>query len=446
MSQLFAGASRISITPTDEMYPLYRGYRPDDNRLAPEYKDSILVGNLDPLYARSLALKSGEETIVIVALDYIVVPAGEKHVRRISEALNLPEKNVYLIATHTHNVPAVSTRFGSEEPSDDFKKLLAEKPEDAKRQLAFEQLLLDGMLQAAVEAVQHLEPASVGIGSTDSYINVNRDQVYTGEYHMGYNGAGHSDKTAALIRFAGQDGHTIARLANYACHAISAYLNRCCKDGASGTTGDIPGLVSRTFEELDPGSVCLWTPAAQGNQNPMFMNFVSYPDPATGEVREELLTPGSYQVTKVLGYRHVADLKRAEQSITDYQSDVCIRTCREVLPMPIDPNKPHSRWHRPNQGDTQNVIVSGLKIGDIFFFGLGGELYSDVGAHLKALSPIKNTMIWTLCIGCAGYMMNDKDLTAPTLFAKRTLWKPGCLVPAFEGALKRFTAEEEAKS
>ena len=87
----------------------------------------------------------------------------------------------------------------------------------------------------------------------------------------------------------------------------------------------------------------------------------------------------------------------------------------------------------------QRVWLSGVMLGTIFLYGVGGELYSDVGARLKALSPYRHTLICSQCYTTAGYMMGDEALLAPTLFAQRTRWLPGTLVPALESFLKRFT-------
>ena len=84
------------------------------------------------------------------------------------------------------------------------------------------------------------------------------------------------------------------------------------------------------------------------------------------------------------------------------------------------------------------LITSGIRLGDILLYGIGGELYCDAGSRLKEISPVKNTLICTLCVGSVPYMMNDEDLRKPTLFARRTPWKPGTLLPVMEGFLDRF--------
>ena len=437
-SRFMAGAARVPFTPDPAWYPLYRDLGGSPETL-PAYQriTNVLTESLDDMYARAVAVRSGEETILLITVDYIGVRGGVDKVKELSRELGLPEENIYLIATHTHNMPMTAIQPGFMASEDSVRALLEKDPGAAERHRLFGERMDRSINQAAREAMAALRPARMGIGYAQSYVNVNRDQIFNGVYMMGTNVAGVTDRTAALIRFEDERGQTIARIANYACHAVVMYMNRCGKDGTGGASADLPGFVSRAFEERDPGSVCLWMPGACGNQNPLYMNFLAYPDPDTGDVREELLDPGSYQILKFLGLRHYNDLKMAEESIASYESDIKLRTERRFNDVPVQEDRPIPVWRGGKPGFI-TLITSGIQLGDILLYGIGGELYCDVGARLKEISPIKNTLICTLCVGSVPYMMSDKDLAAPTLFARRTPWKQGTLLPVMEGFLDNF--------
>lgn len=432
-SRFACGAARVEITADPSWYPLYAGF------FGPEPNTDYLVGALDSQYARAIAVRNAETTLLLVSMDVIGIPSGPQMVAKISEATGVACDNVFLIATHTHNVPALGHGAKlSDNPG--FQHFATFQPEIAAHQLLYEARVWDGVVEAARQAVAALRPAKMGIGYAKSYVNVNRDQIYegNGKYHMGYNAEGHSDKTLSLIKFVDEQEKTIAVFANYAVHAIVLFLNRCI-DGKGGSTGDLPGVVCSAYEENHPGTVCMWSPGANGNQNPIIMAFYGYPDFATGDVVEGRAL-GAYEFLTVLAGRHHADLLRAERSITEYEDTLSLRCVREVQKVAVNPSIP-PRFPTDNP-NVQDIYTTGVMLNDIFLYGIGGELYSTIGAHLKEISPCKHTLICSQCYTSAGYMMDDEHLLAPTLFAQRTRWLPNTLVPTFEGFLRRFTGQE----
>lgn len=430
MDRLYVGAAKREITPEASWFPMYRNARKDVNCLDPDQKDNMLAGVLDPLFVRVIALEDSGKKALLISFDLIGVPDGESKVQMLSEAFGIPGENIFIVATHTHNVPMLG-RNGKLKDAEPFHHILQENPQIAEKHLAFEAKINDQLKKAVMEALSSMQPARMGIGYADSYINVNRDQKYNGIYKMGFNGSGPSDKTAALIRFENEEGKPIALFANYGCHCVIAYLNRCLEGGKSGVTADLAGFVSTAYEMYYPGTVCIWSPASAGNQNPIFMNFFGWPDIMTGEVREGLIQAGNTDYLKVLGARHLADLKTAESRIDTWTDHIDIKAKRDVLMVPVDPEKKGS-MPRVTIDGKQRLIVTGLALGDIFLYGIGGELYCDIGEKLKALSEYPDTLICTLCIASAGYLMDDEDLTAPTLFADRMQWRPGYIRPMLE--------------
>ncbi len=432
MSKFLCGAAKKLISAEADWYPLYAGF------FGAELNTDYLMGELDERYARAIAVQNDEKTLLFVSMDVIGVPGGGKMTQEIARATGVAEDSIFLFATHTHNVPALGHGQKLAE-SEGFRRFAKVQPEMAAHQLLYEERVWNGAVQAAKEALAALRPAKMGVGYANSYVNVNRDQVYNGKYHMGQNPEGHSDKTLALIKFVDEADRTIAVFANYAVHAIVLFLNKCI-GGKGGSTGDLPGVVCNAFEANNPGAVCMWSPAANGNQNPMIMVFYEYPDFKTGEVFESV-AEGGYEFLTILAGRHHADLVRAERSITEYTDDIALRSTREALKIPVNPNIP-ARFGSTDEPGIQTVYTTGVMLGDVFLYGIGGELYSNVGAHLKEMSPCKHTLICCQCHVSAGYMMDDENLLAPTLFAQRTRWLPGTLVPAFEGFLERFTSGE----
>ena len=432
-SAFLCGAARAEITPENGWFPMCAGFFSENVR-----EESFLVGALDRQFVRAIALENADGRVLFVSFDLIGVPCGPKMVRLLSGETGIPEERIFIVATHTHNVPALGHREKLlDNPA--FLRFREKYPEIAGHHLAYEARIWEMAARAAREAVAALRPAKMGIGYANSYVNVDRDQLYAGGWGMGFNGEGFSDKTLAVIRFADREGRTIAVLANYAVHAIVMFLNRCL-EGRGGSTGDLPGVVCDEYEKNHPGAVCMWTPAANGNQNPIIMTYYGYPEFATGRVYENTVEGGAYEFLTVLAARHYADLLRAEESVGDWSEEIELSAVREAEEIPVRTDiQPRFGPDPDEKPGFQKIYLSGVRLGNVFLYGIGGELYCNVGARLKELSPFRHTLICSQCYTTAGYMMGDEELLAPTLFAQRTRWLPGTLVPMLEGGLRRFT-------
>ena len=65
----------------------------------------------------------------------------------------------------------------------------------------------------------------------------------------------------------------------------------------------------------------------------------------------------------------------------------------------------------PNQKLESNknveINLAAMKVGNILFAGVSGELMTEIGMRIKAESPLKNTMIITHCNGSSGYLCTN---------------------------------------
>lgn len=53
------------------------------------------------------------------------------------------------------------------------------------------------------------------------------------------------------------------------------------------------------------------------------------------------------------------------------------------------------------------VRLSLLRVSNILFAGISGEIFSEIGMKLKELSPYKNNHVITYCNGDSGYLITD---------------------------------------
>ena len=88
-------------------------------------------------------------------------------------------------------------------------------------------------------------------------------------------------------------------------------------------------------------------------------------------------------------------------------------------------------------GDTVNLRLGALRIGDVVLASVDGEVYSAIGKRLKEQSPMANTVMVTLADGMAnsGYIPDDASFGANTFQVLGSRLKPGCAESAIVGGL-----------
>ena len=95
---LQAGFARVDITP------------PFGNDLSGYYERRLADGTLDPLYLNAVALTVGEETVLLMAADYIGISMIEnaKIRKLICERTGVPTDRIMIAALHQHTSPCLS--------------------------------------------------------------------------------------------------------------------------------------------------------------------------------------------------------------------------------------------------------------------------------------------------------------------------------------------------
>ena len=82
-----------------------------------------------------------------------------------------------------------------------------------------------------------------------------------------------------------------------------------------------------------------------------------------------------------------------------------------------------------------------LRLGDLAFVALSGELYTRLGLHLRAVSPLQDTVLITHCANCCeingrvinnGYIYDDEAMADGAFGSRRTRMQPGYIRQALE--------------
>lgn len=239
---LMVGVGIEQITPTSDMYPMTWG---NGNR------GFAFIGAIEHIYVRVIAVSnagadvSPENTSLIVGFETGKGPYPPTMIELLSEETGVPQENVFWSTTHVHSTPEITNAnwkdaLDMEIRTDDPANTLADL--SARNKARWGALLQKQLVAAARTAMENMKPAEVSLGTTTSYINVNRDTPYASNLVQnpydpkgdlipgtleGYNGQGFSDKTLTVIEFRErtEEKTPIAFIVHYAMHNVLLYAN-----------------------------------------------------------------------------------------------------------------------------------------------------------------------------------------------------------------------------
>jgi neutral ceramidase len=406
----------------------------------------------DHLFARAIVVEDGSTCAVLVGIDSGAASNQivDDAIARASKSTGCPGQNFIISATHTHS----SNTQG-----------LGQGPPTAKT-------VADAIVEAATVAKSRLAPARVGYGTTKVDLNVNRDLFNRKlEWRQEPNPDGPSDKTLAVVEFLGSDGIPIGVYMNYAMHPINFYL--------SGViSADFPGEASGYVEELfDSRTVAAFSQGASGDQNPRdfrspttfmgqrsaltegrgpFVQTVGEPPAQNGPLQAGFNAQRASSERKAIPEVNLNAYKKVLARTGDYVhmlgsllGSSAVRVMREAMQpadsahiwaaqetfacpgrVRLDADNPARENVFPGykDGPDVNLKVGVLRIGDINFATVNGEVYSDIAMRLKAEAPASKTIVVTLANGSAnsGYIYSDAAYSHLTFQVIGSRLKPGC--------------------
>ncbi len=369
---LSAAANRVDITPTSltGLYPIGGG---------------SFTAVHDRLFMRTLLVGDSDGELVIISLDLIEVGDTTEIRHRIEQELGIPSHRVLICATHTHSAP----RLGEVSPGAIAHEL---SPEGA----IYTAWVHDQMVAAVRDAQASAQPARIGVGSCPVDINVNRDQYLGGEYRLGVDPGGPSDKTLWVVDVQTRGGEPIAALMAYSVHPTLTL-------GARQISGDLAGAAERYLEaQLGGGAVGLWAGGAIGDQAARAMNRASAsPD---REHDHNL----AFELAEAYGVSLGAAALSARGAIGRHSSSARIATRELIADLPAKHREvvdiPTIRQQRV---ETVRLRMNVVVIGTLALVGIGGEVVVPLAALARAASPLTNTILLSLVNDRLGYLPED---------------------------------------
>ena len=336
MDTFEAGFSLVEITPDHMGFPLYGyGARKDNSR-----------GVHDPLYARTMMLKSGAAAWSLTVLDLVAIDAKTvNEVRRIAaEVTGLNPQTMMVSCIHTHSGPSVGD------------------PGNWDRTPA--EIIAAGV----ISAWKNLQPARLGTSAGFLYgYHVNRRWM---ERPV--------DPSVNVVRFDDLQGKPIGVAANFGLHpVVMGYDNFLI-------SSDYVGVARRVTEQA-LGCPCVFANGAAADVNPITKN-----------VRKQLAEKKPFvTMTGALYFGRGKETVELADRIGGTFEEVeeiglavgeQIVTVASAIQTQLPPNAPwcfDAYVNHLEEGE-QNVETFAMGIGDFILVGQPGEMYVETGLDLKA--------------------------------------------------------------
>lgn len=358
---LLGGAAEINITPSRPV------------RMSGYGESKVFTGVHDSLYASALVFDDGKTRAAIITADLI----GFSHkfysetTTLIEQSTGISKENILMSAAHVHGGPVTRT----------YEKELSDNESEYIRGLQ------QKLVKVIKEASENMQPIMIGSATGSCNMNINRRAKIKEDYiWLGKNPDGPCDHDVFVVRVESLDHKLIAIFVNWPCHATAA--------GHANTyiTGDWPGATARYIRRVLGNDVVVpVTAGASGNINPIYRD------------RSGL---DHIDAMGILLGKEVIDIAGQVKTTTECTVNVIGRT---IIAKGKEGRTEKSKDPKELVPSTDvEINLSVLKVGNIVFAGISGELFTEIGKYIKTESPGVTTVVITHCNGSSGYLCTDE--------------------------------------
>jgi hypothetical protein len=370
-----------------------------------------------PVHARAFAFSDQTTTIVMVIVDSCMIGRTllDEVKQLASASTGIPSHHLLISATHSHSAPASMGCLGTDaDPT-------------------YVPFLKSQLISVIKNAKEQLQPAQIGFARTDASQHtalrqwirrpdrVERDpfgnptvraNMHSGAKWENVTGeAGPKDPELSLISVRTRSGEPLAILANFSMHYfsdtdISADYFGLFSDGLAkklrASAADKPGpLVAMSHgcsgdiwrrDYTNPDS---WDPKLTINE--YADSLIELAHKAIGNIEHSTPASISMQESRLPMTYRIPDAQRLEwaERIVKEMGDRLPKNQTEVYA------REQVLLHQIQRTD---VVVQGIRLGEIGIASTPCETYAVTGLKIKAASPLKNTMVIELANGGDGYI------------------------------------------
>ena len=378
----------------------------------------------DELHARCLVLDDAQTRLVFVVCDNVGISRDVFDAAKqiIEEKTGIPAGQMMMSSDHTHSATSArgSNPLAPGETLSDYQQFIVMRIADGVRR-----------------AVNNLQPARIGWGSTDEPSEVfNRRWLmkpgtpvpnpFGGEDKARMNPgrgnpnllkpAGPVDPEVAFLSVQSIDGRPIALLANYSLHYVGG--------GASGAvSADYFAMFADRIQQLlgadrlDPPFVGIMSNGTSGDINNIDVLGKSERLPPYEKMRQvaEVVAQAVFRAHQGIKFHDWVPLGAAQEELTlavRRPTDEQLAYARKILDKPDDAESYHKREKTYAQRTLQlhespdeiSVILQTFRIGELGIATIPFEVLVEIGLEIKEKGPFAQTFTISLANGSYGYL------------------------------------------
>ena len=370
------------------------------------YTNNIYAEKIhDDLTVSVIMFEQGEKKGVLISADLCL--ASKQITDALKQSIQAETgfdcENLTFATTHTHTGPETKSFSGYTNANEEY----------------INEILLPQTLVAAKQAVANIQPAVMGVSTTQSLVGTNRRQFNEeGKVHLGQNPFGSQDTTMTVMAFKSLTGENIVNIVHYNAHGTS--MGR-----EPQVSRDWPGVMVDRLEKLT-GATTVYFNGSIGDMGPRLANGMT-----TGRLYEMI----------EIGSLAALDATRAYNQIKDFkQVDLKLLKGEMVLPYDEMPSLEHVEKELSKFGDTSTLegvakkkyaSLSAIKKmyedkvefdkakivpQTIYAFNQTAivpflhELFSSIALRLRYFSPFENTLCVSNANDSHGYLPAKEDI------------------------------------
>lgn len=370
----------------------------------------------DPISTRVLLLDNGSLRVAMLVVDTPSIQDSfiDSWKSILTKLTAVKPENALVIASHDTSAPHVSsgTNPGA-----------GAGPGAGPNAKAYAQAVDTAVQTAATQAAATLQPVQVGFGTGISRINVYRDVLTSKGWGLGYDDAGFTDPSLALIRINSLDGKPLAWLMDYAVRPAILEQSADDKNGKA-ISGDLVGAAEHYLESHSGSDgTAIFLMGAGVDQSPYLMANRFVQDKDGNPSRVDIHEAGFYLVD-LLGERLGSEAVRVNEGIKASATPATLRIVRQSVE--VTSQTPAQRNGAPAAPPAQapeavKIPFVLLQIGDIAVVGVAPELNANIGVKIKTESPFPHTVVVTMVDGSAKYLpdITNYDRKTPEALGSR---------------------------
>ena len=378
--------------------------------------DNKCRGIHDPLYCNAVLCEHEDTTLLFLVMDWAGIETAEvkKLCSRTAKALGIPEGNVIVSATHTHSGPTTIDFANDEQECKKVEAYLADVEEKIEKEI--------------IKLPQLLEEVSLWSASieVEGYSFCRRLRMADGKVIMNWNKVdpsevvcttGEPDKQMTIVGFKRKDGTWQSLIVNFALHPAI-----CVGRDWLWSADWVHYLREALWKTFEEKPVVYFVNGTQGDVNHLdYKNFNldAFPEAErygyalAGFVKEALGDAKKMKDALAVVNGAVALYKRTipEAWITwaKQKWEACGGQIPELLHgIPSEFYAKEIMGMEPQQGDKYIFRMAAVKLGEVAFVTVPGEVFSSIGKQIKAASPYELTGVMGLTLGNSGYIPDRK--------------------------------------